>query len=747
MGAGNVRARLPEDETPTAGWADSANESNSALLHTPAMTMTPNQARRFAFGIALLCLGLVVASVVLLILDWRVINSADTAQLPQFLGVVIVVPLSVLILSRRPGQAIGWLLLAVAASQAIFLAANFIALRGLLAGVSPHGWVEWPVWVSGSAGFLDFALLIIIVLLFPDGTLPSRRWRWPGRFVITMLALLEVGTVLSPDTSQLAPHVPSVGAPVSVSALAGFSNGSAWLGLLVALAVVATALVVRLRRARGRERQQLKWFVYTTGGLVVVVFATTLFVSPLSASLHAPWLQAAANDIPSYGFVILVPAAIGLAVIKFGLYDIDVFISRAIVFGSLAVFITAVYVGIAVGIGALIGGGGKPNLGLSILATAIVATGFQPARERLQKFANRLVYGKRATPYEVLSQFSERVAESYAVDDVLPRMARVLAEGTGAERADVWLRSADSLSTAAVWPVDAPVRDTVSLDGDLLPGVNGTDRMVPVRHQEELLGALSVTKRAGESMTPVEVNLLTHLANQAGLVLKNVGLTADLQARLGDLRASRQRLVTAQDDERPRLERNLHDGAQQHLVALKVKLGLAELLMAKDPEKAKTTIAELKADADAALETLRDLARGIYPPLLAEKGLATALQSHAGKATVPVTVVANGLGRFPQDIEAAVYFCVLEALQNVQKYAQPTRTTVSLECANRSLVFTVKDDGLGFNQRTTRRGAGLQNMVDRIDALGGRLEISSHPGAGTSLRGALPLGEAIAATA
>ena len=152
------------------------------------------------------------------------------------------------------------------------------------------------------------------------------------------------------------------------------------------------------------------------------------------------------------GWPSLVPVTIGVAVMRYGLYDIDVFISRALVYGSLAVFITAVYVGIAVGIGTLVGSGGKPNLALSILATAIVAIGFQPVRERVQKVANRLVYGKRATPYEVLSEFSGRVAETYAADEVLPRMARVLQEGTGAESATVWLRGTAELRAAATYP-------------------------------------------------------------------------------------------------------------------------------------------------------------------------------------------------------------------------------------------------------------------------------------------------------
>jgi signal transduction histidine kinase len=435
-----------------------------------------------------------------------------------------------------------------------------------------------------------------------------------------------------------------------------------------------------------------------------------------------------------------IPISIALAVLRYRLYDIDVVISRTLVYGSLAVFITAVYVGIAVGIGAGIGGGGRPNLGLSILATAIVAVGFQPLRDRLQKVANRFVYGKRATPYEVLSQFSERVAESYAVDEVMPRMARVLADGTGARRADVWLRSGQCLRPAAAWPADAPLLDPVLLNGGDPPVAEGADRMVAVRHQGELLGALSLTKRAGEVLTPVEENLLAHLAEQAGLVLKNVGLTADLQARLTELRASRQRLVSAQDEERRRLERNLHDGAQQHLVALKVKLGLAEMLATRDPARARITVMQLKADADEALETLRDLARGIYPPLLADKGLAAALESQARKATVPVAVDSGGLGRYPQEVEAAVYFCCLEALQNTQKYARATRVIIRLRAGEDRLRFEVVDDGIGFDAATTAKGSGLNNMVDRLDALGGDIELIASPGKGTRLCGSLPVG-------
>jgi signal transduction histidine kinase len=326
------------------------------------------------------------------------------------------------------------------------------------------------------------------------------------------------------------------------------------------------------------------------------------------------------------------------------------------------------------------------------------------------------VYGKRATPYEVLAQFSERVAESYAADDVLPRMARVLAEGTGAERADVWLRSGDHLRATAHWPDrnGAEARHPIGVTEQLMPAMLEVDRAAAVRHQGVLLGALTVNKRQGESLTPVEEKLLDDLASQAGLVLKNVGLTAELLQRLEDLRASRQRLVAAQDEERRRLERNLHDGAQQNLVALKVKLGLAEAFAEKDPAKSKELLRELK-----------------------EKGLAVALESQARKATLPVEVSADGVGRYPQDIEAAVYFCVLEALQNVQKYADAGEATVRLSDAGGQLRFEVRDDGKGFDPAATRKGSGLTNMADRLDALDGRVEVTSRPAEGTTVIGTL----------
>ncbi|MDQ6857232.1 MAG: sensor histidine kinase, partial [Candidatus Dormibacteraeota bacterium] len=573
-----------------------------------------------------------------------------------------------------------------------------------------------------------------VILLFPDGRLlPGPRWRWAawvaGVVVVAMVATSLVATA----PIQFSPRLPGVPNPLALPALDSLTNNSSATGAVGSFSLfvfLVVAVVVRFRRSRDDQRRQLRWFAYVAGaGLGLLLASFPISGLPIGT---------VTSDAAGVCLTVLVPATIGLAVMRHGLYDIDVFISRGIVYGSLAVFITAVYVGIAVGIGTLVGSGGKPNLGLSILATAIVAVGFQPVQERLQRVANRLVYGKRATPYEVLSQFSERVAESYASDDVLPRMARVLADGTAAERAEVWLGTRESMRRAAAHPVDGPASAAGEPNSADTPTMADASRVVEVRHQNEVLGALTVTKRRGESLTPIEVKLMDDLANQAGLVLKNVGLTSDLQARLVDLRASRQRLVAAQDDERRKLERNLHDGAQQHLVAIKVKLGLAELLLARDPEKASTTLVALKHDADEALATLRDLARGIYPPLLAEKGLAAALRSQANKATVPVTIDAEGIGRHSQETEAALYFCTLEALQNVQKYAGASAVVVRLREDAHQLQVEVTDDGKGFDVTSIARGAGLTNMEDRLEALGGALEVVSTPGAGTTLRASIP---------
>jgi signal transduction histidine kinase len=649
---------------------------------------------------------------------------------------------AVLVAWRKPNNRMWMVLSAAALAGALFGFTTEWAIYAQLRNpAAPAG--QAATWYA-AWGFQPIPTsLALLMFLYPTGHAVSRRWSRALWLLPLYIVTGWLGSSLLPSwTYNLHPGDSGpIHNPLAITGAQPFLtvlNNAGTFVLAVALALAIVSLIVRYRRGSGELRQQLKVFLFA-GALVPLGFllwpvysGTNALVSPVGALAFAVAVIS----------VVGMPLGIGIAIVKYRLYEIDVVISRTLVYGALAALITGVYVGIAVGIGELVGSGGRPNLGLSILATAIVAVGFQPARERLQRLANRLVYGTRATPYQVLSEFSSQVAGSYAADEVLPRMARVLQEGTSAQVARVWLRNEGQLRVAATWPSDdAPVLPVMLSDGTL-PPLPAVTRAVEVRHQGELLGALTVTKRRGESLTPVEEKLLDDLAHQAGLVLKNVGLTADLQRRLEELRASRQRLVSAQDQERRRLERNLHDGAQQHLVALKVKLGLAELLAAKDPEQTKATLQQLKADTDEALETVRDLARGIYPPLLAEKGLATALESQARKATVPVTLDADGIGRYPQEVEATVYFCVLEALQNVQKYASASHATVRLRETDGALRFDVEDDGRGFDEEQVRKGAGLTNMQDRLDALDGALDVRSAPGDGCRVIGRLPLARA-----
>jgi signal transduction histidine kinase len=497
---------------------------------------------------------------------------------------------------------------------------------------------------------------------------------------------------------------------------------------------IAAAFValMRFRRSRGDERLQMKWFV-TAALIGALVYASDSIVRA-----HKPELTGMADTIGTLSAVI-VPSTVAVAILKFRLWDIDVFISKTVVFAAMGVFITVVYVGIVVGIGAALGNAGsRPSVALSIFATAVVAVGFQPVLERAKRFGNRLVYGKRATPYEVLAEFSDRLGRTYATEDVLLNMARTIAEGIGARRANVWLRNASELRLAASWPVQASVHEPpLVLVHDRLPALPGVDRAVPVRHQDKLLGAITIVKPPAEPLSSTEDKLLDDLASQAGLVLRNVRLTAELVDRLEELTASRQRLIAAQDEARRRLERNIHDGAQQHLVALKVRLGMAKRLAA-DNARLKEALETLQLQADEALEALRDTAHGIYPPLLAERGLGVALKSQVRRFEVPVDIYTDDLERYPEDIEAAVYFCCLEALQNVAKYAEAHGVTLRVGERDGLLHFTVEDDGIGFDRESTPPGAGLMNMADRLAALGGTLEIRSALGAGTCVIGELP---------
>jgi signal transduction histidine kinase len=691
------------------------------------------------FAVVLLSL----AAAVLTVLAWGDLKTQDAvSNLWAPLAAVLYTTLGGLVV-RRAGNVIGWMLAGIGAATAIMSFGSVYAVLGIR---HPGTWPA-PELVGLLAEWIFvpiFTGMSFMLMLFPTGRLPSPRWRPVAGLGLLATALTMVGFVVHPRMVALpAPGdgslafanplgVRSLG-PVLSHLLIGTLDGLSVLATVL-LTVAFVSLVVRYRSSGREARQQIKWIALAAAAgafcsivALLAIAATGDASNPVTAAAYI-----AMPVIALFG----IPAVITVAILKHGLYQIDVIINRALRYGLLSAALSAVYILIVVGIGTTAGYAGGPLLNAA--AALAIAVLFQPILRRARLLANRIVYGQRATPYQVLADFAEDMAGQLDFTEAVERMVSVLAGATGADRAEAWIRVGPQLRPAAVWPPDSGPPPAVPLGpGGALPPLEDTSRAVAVRHSGELLGALSVRKPPNEPLTSADDKLLRHLASQAGLVLRNAQLTADLRATIEELRASRRRLVEAQDAERRKIERNLHDGAQQQLIALNIQLGLLEDA-AGDPAAIRQLTPMLKDGLRAALDDLRDLARGIYPPLLADQGLLPALQAQARKAALPVEIHADGIGRYPQDTEATVYFCTLEALQNITKYAGASTATIGLSCSEGSLRFTVTDDGAGFDTASTRNGTGLQGMTDRLAALGGVLHVRSQPGHGTTLSGQLP---------
>jgi signal transduction histidine kinase len=692
-------------------------------------------ARRIAWSLWALTVVVVLPAVALPLTHEP--NAEDWLLLPVFIGGTLAsATVGALVASRRPGNPIGWLFCAVGLGAAVTAFTDEYVTRGL----SNEGGLPGTTLLAWLAGWVHIPILAsipMVFLLFPTGRVRTRRWRplaWVmvGATLVATLSFLLLPQDLSLNYLGRQRPLPN---PTGIEGLGALLDKTALVGgltLLGAALLSVIALITRFIKARGEERQQVKWLAFVAVAAALFLAATMILELVTGTSGDDPTPTPLLGDLLFIGFVLSlfvgIPAASGIAILKYRLYDLDIVVKKTVVFAILAAFITLIYVGFVVGVGALVGSRG--NTALTFAATAVIAIAFQPARHAARRIADRIVYGRRATPYEVLSDFSERVAGTYATEDVLPRMAHILGAGTGAERARVWLRLGNELHATASWPDEDGAR-SIAIQGDQLPPFEH-EHAVEVRHQGELLGALSVAMPPNDPMNPGKSKLIQDLASQAGLVLRNVRL-------IEELRASRQRIVSAQDEERRKLERNIHDGAQQQLVALSVKLALVRAMARKDVERADAMLGELQAEAKDAMENLRDLARGIYPPLLADQGLVAALDAQARKASIPVEIHSNGIGRYPQDVEAAVYFCTLEALQNVAKYAGASSVSIRLSATNGQLAFSVTDDGAGFDPEAISRGAGLTNMADRLAALGGDVRVESEPGRGTTVTGRVPV--------
>jgi signal transduction histidine kinase len=638
-----------------------------------------------------------------------------------------------LITSRQSSNRVGLLFAWVGLSASISLLAGSYAT---LAQQRDLPLLAWAAWV-GRVGFVAmFGPLAFLFLIFPTGRPLSRRWGWLLRVMLVAYAIVMIGFALTPGPLEAGfaelprPVANPIGLSSSWKQLIEAITEVAGLVLVLGAIVSVLSLIQRYRRAAQLERQQIRWlaFLGVFLGLVLVITFSLIATGAIED-------EGVVSGVAFFAFIIGVflgiPIVCGIAILRHGLWDLGVVVKKTVQYGLLvAGFVVAVAV-LAALLPLLIfgvGGGNVVDVPMIVIG-ALLAIGLILVRSRAQRWANRIVYGKRSTPYEVLSEFAERIGETYSTEDVLPRMVQLLGEATGAREARVWLRIGNEMRADASWPPGAAQSRNVPARADELPDF-GDDVAFEVRHQGELLGALAVSVAANDPMSPTKEKLARDMAAQAGLVLRNVRL-------IEDLRESRRRIVSAQDERARALERNIHDGAQQQLVALSVKLRLATGFVERDPAKARAMLDELQGQTTETLEDLRDLARGIYPPLLADKGLPAALEAQARKSPVPVTVQPYGVGRYRQDVESAVYFCCLEALNNVAKYADASSVEIRLRQSDGELRFQVADDGRGFDTAAMSDGTGLQGMADRLDAIGGIFEIVSVPGAGTTVSGRL----------
>jgi signal transduction histidine kinase len=444
-------------------------------------------------------------------------------------------------------------------------------------------------------------------------------------------------------------------------------------------------------------------------------------------------------------------------------------IAEAIVLSGLAALVAVLFAAVILALGRPPTRAEWKLLGLCAIAAGVCSLLWIPLRERLTTTAATIAGGGKDQPEPALRALGGRLTRALPLDELLLQVVETLRRAMALDGAEVWTGADGVLERAAsdpdrggrtliLTPAEqgvisraepfGPARAAVWVPGLTTGREEAVLRAAPVMSAGQLLGLIVVERAAGARPFGEEDDrLLADLARQLGLTLRNVQLDSTLQATLDELRlqatelrASRARVVSAADAERRRIERDLHDGAQQQLVGLVVNVRLARELADIDPVQAKALLDDVGRDAKEAIEELRELAHGIYPPLLLDRGLVDALRAAARRTGLPARIDAPGVGRHPPEREATIYFCCVEALQNAAKHAgDGAQITIRVWEEEGGLRFEVSDDGAGFDPGGRGAGVGLTNMRDRLGAIGGRLSIASERGRGTSVSGTIPI--------
>lgn len=618
-------------------------------------------------------------------------------------------------------------------------AGSLLAVETVARRVMQLGEVGVPWSVVGSvvlhvATLATTAAIASVLVVFPDDQYryPYQRrvlraiWLYP--VVVPALLLAGQPSLYIPATwtgvDDINPaFVPGL-APLGTAAEVAFD----WRVVLWTVGVAA--MIVRYRGTEPVARRQFRWPL-TAAVALMTLDATSRVLNQLdspSVVLGIP--------LQFYGLIpglILLAVSILVAVARHRLMGIDLWIRRTILFGGTSAIIAFAYLGLAGVLGLAVGQ--RVSLGLGVLVTLAAVVAFYPARTRLDTWARRWVFGRSVAGPEVLRRVGDTLEDAHDVSQLGANLVRTVADGLELE----WVRMSLSADGEGLSHPVAAVG--VGEDESAVP-----DLVVPLIDGGETVGFLECGPKRDGELSKADETLVTTVARQAALAVRNVRLTAELASRLDELRrqadelaASRSRLVHAQAEERHRIERNIHDGVQQEIIASIAKIRLARNQLTRDPQLAGATLAGLQEDTLRMLDNLRELSRGIHPPVLTHRGLVEALRTQASLLPIDVHFdVAPELRdtRFPEVVEEAAYFVVSEGLTNVLKHARTDKATVRLDLDDGRLTVEVADRGDGCTGASP--GTGLVGLHDRLSSLGGDLRLDEKPGGGTTLHAVLP---------